>query len=189
MIWVCFMGSPNCEKQSCPARQCLLTVWTGYWPPASQCSAMVRSFFMGQIRRPTSYQYCGEQYLPLLHLLCCLLVDVRWRSFCDSAANKTTVSTFLGSQYSIWEHFATHCSGLSVILWSAIVAVTPAWAVDMRNVFSKLSFCRTESRSTNDYFCTNMQHFFSIEVFCTKLLYFLHHCFFKHLFQTWNIPI
>ena len=45
----------------------------------------------GQIRRPTSYQYCGEQYLPLCSVL------VKWRSFCavpDNATNKTTVSTF-----------------------------------------------------------------------------------------------
>ena len=145
LIWFprVLMGSPDCDKQSCetmsPDRldRLLVPVY------ALQCFA---PSLWAQIRRATSqYQYGGEQCLLLYLALCCALVTViLWCP--DSAANKTTVGTFLGYQYSAWER----CSGLWVILWSEIAAVTPAWAVDMRNVFSKLSFCRTQSRSTKD---------------------------------------
>ena len=107
LIWFprVLMGSPDCDKQSCetmsPDRldRLLVPVY------ALQCFA---PSLWAQIRRATSqYQYGGEQCLLLYLALCCALVTViLWCP--DSAANKTTVGTFLGYQYSAWEH----CSGL-----------------------------------------------------------------------------
>ena len=158
LIWFprVLMGSPDCDKQSCetmsPDRldRLLVPVY------ALQCFA---PSLWAQIRRATSqYQYGGEQCLLLYLALCCALVTViLWCP--DSAANKTTVGTFLGYQYSAWER----CSGLC---------------------FQSCHFVKhSQGQQKIAYICfTKMLHFYQLKLaftnFLQTIIVFLYHsCF------------